>query len=71
MNAHSVIEVYKNFLDYDDETRLIFVNIYSDAKNLVIKIPVVWVDGPNPPERIREFYIEPFDLTKYTYLLTY
>ncbi|MFX0180368.1 MAG: hypothetical protein ACFE78_09255 [Candidatus Hodarchaeota archaeon] len=54
------------FLDYDKSADQFYDNIYLKGQNLVIKIPL----NVNK-EKDMDIIIESFDLTKYTYLLSY
>ncbi|MFX0026360.1 MAG: hypothetical protein ACFE8M_08080 [Candidatus Hermodarchaeota archaeon] len=53
-------------MDYDKSADQFYDNIYLKGQNLVIKIPL----NVNK-EKDMDIIIESFDLTKYTYLLSY
>ena len=54
----------RKFIDFDKNRRKFYNNLYLDDAKLVIKIPLIGEKG-------EELKVEKFDLTKYTYLLSY
>ena len=54
----------RKFIDFDKNRRQFYNNLYLDDAKLVIKIPLTGEKG-------EELKVEKFDLTKYTYLLSY
>ena len=54
------------FIDYDKNTNIFYDNLYLNDAKIVIKMRLIKKE--NNSEDIR---IEKFDLTKYTYLLSY
>ena len=64
------------FIDFDKNKRLFYDNLYLDDYKLVVKFPLVKEKEKTVqveikrPERKR-VKIDRFDLTKYTYILSY
>ena len=54
----------RKFIDFDKNRRQFYNNLYLDDVKFVIKIPLIREKG-------EELKVEKFDLTKYTYLLSY
>jgi len=56
----------KKFLDFDKYKKIIYNNLYLDDFHIVIKMCLITNNYPN-----EELRIEKFDLTKYSFLLSY
>jgi len=54
------------FLDYDKSTDQFYANVYLKGQNLVIKNPLNLNE-----EKDMDIIIESFDITKYTFLVSY
>lgn len=57
---------FKKFIDFDEQKHIFYYNVYSNENKYVLKIPIL------KSERLsgeKEFKIEKFDLTRYTFLL--
>jgi len=54
------------FIDFDKNHKIFYDNIYLDEFKFVIKIPLYAEEESNQDIKIKKF-----DLTKYTYLLSY
>jgi len=56
------------YLDWDKYKNQFYNNIYLDDYKIVVKIPLIQTEKPNPQDDIK---IKKFDLEKYTFLLSY
>jgi len=54
------------FLDFDKSKEIFYDNIYLDNYRIVVKVPLT-----KKQKAEKEFKINRFDLTKYTFLLSY
>ena len=54
------------FLDFDKHENVFYDNIYLDDYKIVVKVPLM-----KSRKKLKDFKINKFDLTKYTYLLSY
>ena len=57
---------YKRFIDFDKQKEIFYDNLYLDEYHWVIKIPMIIESKQN-----EDLKVEKFDLTKYTYLISY
>lgn len=54
------------FIDFDKSVRIFYDNLYLNDEKLVVKIPLHFKEVAK--KRVK---VDVFDLTKYTYLLSY
>ena len=54
------------FLDFDKNKSIFYDNIYLDEYKIVVKVPLT-----DKQKAERDMKINKFDLTKYTFLLSY
>ena len=54
------------FLDFDKNKNIFYDNIYLDDYRIVVKVPLI-----DKRKREQDMKINKFDLTKYTFLLSY
>ena len=62
------------FLDFDKSKDVFYDNLYLCEQKIVVKIPIckrLYSKTKEVSEANRKLKIEPFNLTKYTYLTSY
>lgn len=62
------MDEFSKFIDYDKNEKIFYNNVYLKEFKIVIKMPMCLIHKENTFEEIK---IEKFNLTKYTYLLSY
>ncbi len=64
------VSLLTKFIDFDSNDEIFYNNLYFCEQKIVVKIPLIKKEKPKETSK-DDVKITEFDLTKYTYLLSY